>query len=214
MDSFPFIFPIIAPPDTTINPGDTIVPHPGNPVDTLLSGEYILHPGNTLVIAPGDTLVIGGDTLVNNGDTLTVTLGDTAVIAGIPFVVSPGDTLLAGPGDTLFVGPDGSVTVNPGGTIAVGSGSGGNPGVGVQTTDMLYRYTAVSPNPATGRATVTSSFGLSRIDAFDAQGRLIASFPDLHAYRHTLDTRAWPRGTCLLRIHTPLGTTTKKLLLR
>ena len=183
---FYFIFPIIAPPDTTVNPGGSI--------DTLATDTLVVHPGNSLVLAPGDTLVIGGDTLVVTGDTLVVHLGDTILLGGHSFVV------------------------NPGGTFVVGSGSGtsdpgDDPGVGLRQADMLYRYTAVSPNPATQRATVTSSFGLERIEVYDSQGRQTLTLPAT-GYRATLELSAWPRGTYLLRILTPLGPTTKKLLVQ
>ncbi len=207
---FYFIFPIIAPPDTTVNPGGSI--------DTLATDTLVVHPGNSLVLAPGDTLVLGGDTLVVTGDTLVVHLGDTILLGGHSFVVNPGDTLVVGSGDTIFVNPDGSITVSPGSTIVILGGTGGdNPGgddpvVGLRQADMVYRYTAVSPNPATGRATVTSSFGLTQIEAFDEQGRLVQTLPAT-GLKATLDVSSWPRGTYLLRIHTPLGTATKKLVI-
>ncbi len=204
-----FIFPIIAPPDTTVNPGDTIV----DPIDTIVSGDLIIRSGNTVVIAPGDIIVIGGDTIVNTGDTLTVTLGDTAVISGHPIVINPGDTLTVNPGDTLFVNSDGSITVNPGGTIVVSSGGGGTPGIGIQTNDLLYRYTSVQPNPATDKVRVTSSFGLTRIEAYDLRGRLLFETPT-SGLKADLDVSSWPRGTYLLRITTPAGPTTKKLLIQ
>ena len=204
-----FIFPIIAPPDTTVNPSDTII----DPIDTIVSGDIIVRPGNIIVIAPGDIIVIGGDTIVNTGDTLTVTLGDTVVISGHPVVINPGDTLTVNPGDTLFVNSDGSITVNPGGTIVVSSGGGGTPGIGIQTNDLLYRYTSVQPNPATDKVRVTSSFGLTRIEAYDLRGRLLFETP-ASGLKADLDVSSWPRGTYLLRISTPAGPTTKKLLVQ
>ena len=197
-----FLFPILALPD------DTIVFHS----DTIVSGDLIVRPGNTVVIAPGDIIVIGGDTIVNTGDTLTVTLGDTVVISGHPIVINPGDTLTVNPGDTLFVNSDGSITVNPGGTIVVSSGGGGTPGIGIQTNDLLYRYTSVQPNPATDKVRVTSSFGLTRIEAYDLRGRLLFETP-ASGLKADLDVSSWPRGTYLLRISTPAGPTTKKLLI-
>lgn len=204
-----FIFPIIAPPDTSVIPNDTII----NPGDTIVSGDLIVRSGNTVVIAPGDIIVIGGDTIVNTGDTLTVTLGDTVVISGHPIVINPGDTLTVNPGDTLFVNSDGSITVNPGGTIVVSSGGGGTSGIGIQTNDLLYRYTSVQPNPATDKVRVTSSFGLTRIEAYDLRGRLLFETP-ASGLKADLDVSSWPRGTYLLRITTPLGTVTKKLLVQ
>ena len=172
----PFLFPILTPPDTTVNPGDPIV----NPIDTVVT------PADTLVVLPGDTIVIGGDTLVNTGDTLVI-------ISGEPFVIG-GDTLVVNPGDTVIVI------------------HGSNP-LSISQPDLVYRYTALQPNPATQRVTVTSSFGISRIEAYDTRGRRIF---ETHAsgLKADLDISSWPRGTYLLRILTPAGPTTKKLLVQ
>ena len=199
----PFLFPIIALPDTTDNTW--------NPVDTIVTGDVVLHAGNTLVITPGDTLVIGGTLIVNTGDTLTVALGDTVVIGGDTLVLNPGDTLVVSPGDTLFVNSDGSIVINSGGTVTVNTG--GTPDVGVPDVDLVHRYTSLQPNPATQRVTVTSSFGISRIEAYDTRGHRIF---ETHAsgLKTDLDISSWPRGTYLLRITTPAGSTTNKLLVQ
>ena len=117
-------------------------------------------------------------------------------------IIAPPDTTV-NPGDTI-VNPN-DTTVNPDDTIT--------PGVGLRQTDMLYRYTAVQPNPATQRATVTSSFGLTQIDVYDTKGRLLHSLPAT-GLKADLDISSWPRGTYLLRILTPAGPTTKKLLVQ
>jgi len=175
----PFLFPIIAPPDTTVNPGDTIV----TPIDTVINS------GDTLVVLPGDTLVIGGDTIVNTGDTIVI-------IPGEPFIIG-GDTIVVNPGDSVIVIP------------------GGTPGVGLRPNDLIYRYTSVAPNPAKNSVRVTSSFGLSRLEAYDAHGRLIKECNIQHsALSIDLDVSSWPSGTYLLRITTPAGLTTKKLLIQ
>jgi hypothetical protein len=174
----PFLFPIIAPPDTTVNPNDTTV----TPIDT------VVNPGDTIVVFPGDTLVIGGDTIVNTGDTVIVTPGEPVIIGG----------------DTLVVNPDDSIIVIP----------GGNTGVGLRPNDLIYRYTNIAPNPARNSVRITSSFGLSRIEAYDLRGRLIYESPQLSTFSFPLSTIEWPRGTYLLRITTPAGTTTKKLLIQ
>ena len=85
--------------------------------------------------------------------------------------------------------------------------------VGLHQTDMLRLYTSVSPNPATGKARVTSSFGLTQIDVYDTRGRLLHSLPAT-GLKADLDVSSWPRGTYLLRIQTPAGPTTKKLLVQ
>ncbi len=90
----PFLFPIIAPPDTTANPSDTTVI---NPIDT------VINLGDTIIVLPGDTLIIGGDTLVNTGDTVIVTPGEPIIIGGDTIVVNPGDSVIVNPGSHLAI---------------------------------------------------------------------------------------------------------------
>ena len=126
-------------------------------------------------------------------------------------ITTPPDTVV-NPNDTT-VNPNDTV-VNPNDTT----------GVGIGERELLQRYVAVSPNPATSSATVTSSFGLSQVDLYDPQGRLLKTFPAASKASSssttpatlslTLDLSALPHGTYLLRILTPLGPTTKKLLLQ
>ena len=79
--------------------------------------------------------------------------------------------------------------------------------------DMLRRYTAVTPNPATGRAKVVSSFGLTLVEAFNAAGEKVHELrlPDA-PLTATIDVSRWPSGTYILRLHTPQGIATKKLV--
>ena len=90
---------------------------------------------------------------------------------------------------------------------------GDTTGVGIQGVNLLYRYTSVQPNPATDKVRVTSSFGLTRIEAYDLRGRLLFETP-ASGLKADLDVSSWPRGTYLLRISTPAGPTTKKLLVQ
>ena len=92
---------------------------------------------------------------------------------------------------------------------------GGNPGdtVGVAQADLLNRYVSVQPNPAVEEATVLSSFGLTRIEAYDPNGHRVADLPAT-GLQATLDVASWPAATYLLRITTPMGTVTKKLIVR
>ena len=175
----PFLFPIIAPPDTTANPSDTTVV---NPIDT------VINLGDTIIVLPGDTLIIGGDTLVNTGDTVIVTPGEPIIIGGDTIVVNPGDTVI----------------VNPGSHLAV-----------IRQDDLIYRYTTLQPNPATDRVSVLSSFGITAIEAYDLRGRKVYEVRTPNSeFKVTLDVSSWPRGTYLLRITTPAGPTTKKLLIQ
>jgi hypothetical protein len=86
--------------------------------------------------------------------------------------------------------------------------------VGIQPNDLIYRYTNVAPNPARNSVRITSSFGISRIEAYDLRGRRIYESPQLSTFSFPLSTIDWPRGTYLLRITTPAGPTTKKLLIQ
>ena len=81
--------------------------------------------------------------------------------------------------------------------------------------DMLRRYTAVTPNPVTGRAKVVSSFGLTMVEAFNAAGEKVHELrlPDT-PLTVTLDVSRWPTGTYILRLHTPQGVATKKLIVK
>ncbi|MBR0169630.1 MAG: T9SS type A sorting domain-containing protein, partial [Bacteroidales bacterium] len=88
-----------------------------------------------------------------------------------------------------------------------------NDTVAIRMPEYYGRYVSVSPNPATGSAEVLSSFGLSRVEVFNAAGRKVM---DLKAegLKATLDVSKLPSGAYLLRIHTPQGMTTKKLVVR
>ena len=60
---------------------------------------------------------------------------------------------------------------------------------------------------------VLSSFGLTRIEAYDPNGHRVADLPAT-GLQATLDVASWPAATYLLRITTPMGTVTKKLIVR
>ena len=123
-----------------------------------------------------------------------------AIIAPPDSTVNPGDTII-NPGDTI-INP-GDTIINPGDTLAI------------RTNDILYRYTALQPNPASDKVKVLSSFGITAIEAYDLRGRKVYEVRTPNSeFKVTLDVSSWPRGTYLLRITTSNGITTKKLLLR
>ena len=95
------------------------------------------------------------------------------------------------------------------------TGQDDDPGdtTGISRADMVSRYVTVQPNPATEEAQVLSSFGIERIDAYTADGRCILR-QEANGLQATLDVRGWASGTYLLRVATPMGTATKKLLVR
>lgn len=87
----------------------------------------------------------------------------------------------------------------------------GSSAVSAQAPEVLDRYVALQPNPATDRVTVTSSFGLTRIEVRDAAGRKLHDAP-ASGFSASLDLSRFPSGTLILTIHTPAGPATKKLL--
>ncbi len=79
--------------------------------------------------------------------------------------------------------------------------------------DLVYRYTAVQPNPATEKVRVTSSFGLGRIEAYDESGRRVFG-TTASGMVATIDVASWKKGVYLLRIATGAGPTTKRLIVK
>ena len=128
-------------------------------------------------------------------------------------IIAPPDTV----GDTIII--PGDTIINPGDTIIIpGTDTTGidTIGVGLRGAGLIYRYTTLQPNPATDRVRVLSSFGITAIEVYDLRGRLVYTntFKHSHIHTFTLDLSSWPRGTYLLRILTPAGPTTKKLLIQ
>ena len=119
---------------------------------------------------------------------------DTTVVSDTTYI---GDTLIVT--DTVIIGGDTIITTD---TI-----------LSIQNGTLLDRLTGVMPNPAVGTAKVVSSFGMSMVEAYDMSGTLVHR-QKADGLATTLDVRRWPTGTYLLRIHTPQGTATKKLVVR
>ena len=92
-----------------------------------------------------------------------------------------------------------------------GGGSGSDTTLTITASDAAARYVSVQPNPAVDEARVLSSLGLRGIEAYNAGGQKVYE-GKAKGLEATLDVKGWPRGTYLLRITTPLGTVTKKLL--
>ena len=92
------------------------------------------------------------------------------------------------------------------------TGHGGDT-TAVDGVDGVGRYVSLSPNPAMDKVQVLSSFGLNQVEAYNAEGRLVYA-DEAHGLSKTIDLTAWPRGIYLVRIITPMGSTTKKLILR
>ena len=71
----------------------------------------------------------------------------------------------------------------------------------------------LSSNPASATVRLTSGTPLTDIEVYTAKGVFYKRLPAT-GYEAVLDVATWPRGTYLLRITTPLGPVTKKLLVQ
>jgi ligand-binding sensor domain-containing protein len=69
----------------------------------------------------------------------------------------------------------------------------------------------VSPNPATATVEVRSDVAKGKLTAYDNTGRLVYTGPT-EATNFSLDVRSWPSGLYHLRLTSPQGTVTRRLL--
>ena len=86
--------------------------------------------------------------------------------------------------------------------------------IGINEAEAAGLGVAVLPNPASTHATVTAKAGVTLVEAYDEKGTMTARIPADGSTQATIDTKDWPTGTYLLRIHTPQGTAVKKLVVR
>ena len=106
-----------------------------------------------------------------------------------------GDTIVVV--DTLIVGGDTIITYD---TI-----------LSIFDNDLNGRLAGVLPNPTAEKARVVSSFGMSMVEVFDLNGSAVLKRRTEGLYTD-IDVSHWPAGTYLVRIHTPQGIATKKLV--
>lgn len=83
--------------------------------------------------------------------------------------------------------------------------------VSIASPRVLERYVGLQPNPASGQVRVVSSFGMSSVEVFNTAGIKVMEMP-ARSYTATLDVSGLDEGTYLVRVVTPSGITTKKLL--
>ena len=81
----------------------------------------------------------------------------------------------------------------------------------VDTVNMVDRLVAVQPNPATERVKVVASCGMERVTAYNAAGVKVHE-QAATGLSTTLEVTGWPAGTYILHIQTPLGVSTKRLV--
>ena len=92
--------------------------------------------------------------------------------------------------------------------------SGGGEGEGddtLRTITAMNVLTNIIPNPATMQATVYSSFEISHLSVFDANGRMVYDTP-ASGHTATLNLKGWTPGVYIVIVHTPAGKVAKKLV--
>lgn len=75
------------------------------------------------------------------------------------------------------------------------------------------RYTYLYPNPASDRVAVFSSFGLSRVELYDLNGRMMYG-QDCKGHSAMIDVSGWPDGTYIAIVRTQAGATSQKVTIR
>ncbi len=80
-------------------------------------------------------------------------------------------------------------------------------------TTTWERYVSLQPNPASDEAMVLSSFGIDEVEVFDMAGSRVLR-QEASGLSAKLDVKALPRGSYIVRIHTPMGITSRKLVVQ
>lgn len=83
--------------------------------------------------------------------------------------------------------------------------------VGVGSPSDLSRFTSVMPNPATKSATVTSCFGMRRVEVYNMRGMLVYIEGTPQYTTKRIDLTGWAPGQYIVMIETPAGKTAKRL---
>ena len=115
--------------------------------------------------------------------------------------------------DTVWGDWAGPVLV-AGDTTGLGGGdttSHGGDTTGIATADL--QQISITPNPATGTVTVRSAEQMTEIEVVDIVGASVLR-QQASGLSAKLDVKALPRGTYIVRIHTPRGVTARKLILQ
>ena len=105
----------------------------------------------------------------------------------------------------FYFGPD-----MPDTTSVDTTGTGGDT-TGIATADL--QQISITPNPATGTVTVRSAEQMTEIEVVDIVGASVLR-QQASGLAARLDVKALPRGSYTVRIHTPLGVTSRKLILQ
>ena len=86
----------------------------------------------------------------------------------------------------------------------------GDDTLSVQVT-LADRLVSVQPNPATEQVKVVASCGMERVTAYNAAGVKVYD-QAASGLKATLEVQSWPAGTYILHVQTPMGLSTKRLI--
>lgn len=82
---------------------------------------------------------------------------------------------------------------------------------GVDNIQTVERFVALQPNPASERVQVVSNVGLNHVEVYNTAGVKVMDLP-ASGLSLTLNIDALPEDTYLVRVATPVGNVTKKLV--
>jgi hypothetical protein len=82
--------------------------------------------------------------------------------------------------------------------------------ISIQTT-LLEKYTHLMPNPANDVLTIFSSFSMKRIEVYSMNGVMVESM-DCEGVSTQLTVGDYPKGVYIVKLYTPKGVATKKLV--
>ena len=90
----------------------------------------------------------------------------------------------------------------------------GHGDIGVpEAGDDLARFVQLMPNPASGSVLVSSSYSISRVEAYDVRGEKVMDQPT-EGRTAVIDVTAWPKGAYVVLVRTPQGTAAKRLVVQ
>ena len=75
----------------------------------------------------------------------------------------------------------------------------------------LSRFVQLMPNPAAGRTTVLSSYGIVRVEVYDVRGERVLD-QAAHGTTASFDVTGWQAGAYVVLVRTPAGTIAKRLI--
>ena len=78
---------------------------------------------------------------------------------------------------------------------------------------VASRFVTLMPNPAYDEVQVVSSFGINRVEVYNLQGLLMAE-AKASGTMVSIGTRDWPANTYIVVVHTPVGSFSKRLVVK